>query len=62
MVIGLVPGLRWVGIGSGCNDSPRAVRSGHRIPVGARFAASVQSGPGAHVTCTIGTGSLSPGV
>jgi len=35
---------------------------GDRIPVGARFSAPVQTGPGAHtVSCTMGTGSF-PGV
>ena len=37
----------------------RAGRSGDRIPVGARFSAPVQTGPGAHpASCTMGTGSL----
>jgi hypothetical protein len=37
-------------------------RSGDRIPVGARFFAHVQNGPGAHpASCTMGTGSF-PGV
>ena len=36
------------------------VRSGYRIPVGARFSAPVQIGPGAHPAfCTMGTGSFS---
>ena len=40
----------------------RAGRSGDRIPVGARFSAPVQTGPGAHpAPCTMGTGSF-PGV
>jgi hypothetical protein len=40
----------------------RAERSGDRIPVGARFFAPVQTGPGAHpASCTMGTGSF-PGV
>jgi len=40
----------------------RAGRSGYRIPVGAKFSAPVQTGPGAHpVYCTMGTESL-PGV
>jgi hypothetical protein len=34
-------------------------RSGDRIPVGARFSAPVQTGPGAHpASCTMSTGSL----
>ena len=37
----------------------RAGRSGDRIPVGARFSAPVQTGPGAHpASCTRGTGSF----
>jgi len=40
----------------------RAGRSGDRVPVGARFSAPVQTGPGAHpASCTMGTGSF-PGV
>jgi hypothetical protein len=35
----------------------RAGRSGDPIPVGARFNAAVQTGPGAYpVSCTMGTG------
>ena len=37
----------------------RAGRFGDRIPVGARFSAPVQTGPGAHpTTYTMGTGSV----
>ena len=44
------------------SDSLRAGRSGDRIPVGARFSAPVQTGPGAHPASYImGTGSF-PGV
>jgi len=40
----------------------RAGRSGDRIPVGARFSAHFQTGPGAHpASCTMGTCSF-PGV
>ena len=40
----------------------RAGRPGDRIPVGARFSAPVQTGPGAHsASCTVGTVSF-PGV
>jgi hypothetical protein len=44
------------------NNWLRSGRSGHRIPVGARFSAPVQTGPGAHpASCTMCTGSF-PGV
>jgi hypothetical protein len=44
------------------SDSLRAGRSWDRIPVGARFSAPVQTGPGAHpASCTMGTGYF-PGV
>jgi len=44
-----------VGIATGYG----AGRSGDRIPVGARFSAPVQTGPGAHpASCTVGTGSF----
>jgi hypothetical protein len=43
-------------------DWIRAGRSGDRIPVGARFFAHVQTGPGAHPAfCTMGTGSFPGG-
>jgi len=39
-----------------------AGRPGDRIPVGARFSAPVQTGPGPHpASCTMGTGSLPGG-
>jgi hypothetical protein len=44
------------------SDWLRAGRSRDRIPVGARFSAPVQTGPGAHPAfCTMGTGSFPGG-
>jgi hypothetical protein len=44
------------------NDSLWVERSGDRIPLGARFSAPVQSGPGAYpASCTVGTRSLVAG-
>jgi hypothetical protein len=41
------------------SDWLRAGRSGDQIPVGAKFSAPVQTGPGAHsASCTMGTGSF----
>jgi len=44
------------------SGSLRAGRSGDRIPVVARYSATVQTCRGAHPTCKMGNGSLSPGV
>jgi len=53
---------RGPGSAVGIATALRAGRSGDRIPVGTRFSAPVQTGPGTHpATCTMGTGSF-PGV
>ena len=52
----------WAGRRSRYREWLRGERSGDRIPVGARFSAPVQTGPGAHpASCKMGTGSF-PGV
>jgi hypothetical protein len=46
-------------VSAGIAQSVRATRCGDRLPVGARFTAPAQTGPGAHPTfCTMSTGSL----
>jgi len=52
----------WAGWRSRYSDWLRAGQSGDRIPVGARFSAPVQTGPGVHpALCTVGTGSFPGG-
>ena len=50
----------WAGQRTRYSDWLRTWRSGDGIPVGARFSAPVQTGPGAHSSsCTMGNGSSS---
>jgi len=51
--------IKLVGWRSRYSDWLWARLPGDLIPVGAKFSASVQTGPGAHpASCTMGTGSL----
>ena len=55
---GPITQIRGPGERSRYRDSLRVGRSGDRVPVGARFSALIQTGPGAHpASCTMGTGS-----
>jgi hypothetical protein len=46
----------WQSVSRSCNN----LRAEDRIPLGARFSAPIQTGPGAHpASCKMGTGSLS---
>jgi len=52
----------WAGLCSRYSDWLWARQTGDQIPVGSRFSAPVQTGPGAHPpSCTMGTGTF-PGV